>query len=485
MSSPFCIAVAVLALVAGYAISFFSNRRKLQEFKTTGRLEVSAELGPKISALEAQLDASKSESKRLIQDNEEHTEECRRLNGELNSAGTNLARVEAELEAAKDAARKRVEDEGAMADRFAALARSALSENSTSFIETAKKSFEVEQQAARGALQAKHSAFLDTLQPIQEKIARLDQSVGRLSEDKDRLANEAKNLSSALRKSEIRGRWGEIHLERVAELAGMKNRCDFTLQQTFIGEEKERRRPDMIVNLPLGRYVVVDSKAVMEAYISACATEDPILYAACIAQHAKHIRAKIDELAKVDYAKVLEKDGKNVADMVVCYIPGEAFFSAAVAHDPLLLEHAAKNRVFLASPTILITLLRAIALGWRDHELSQNAEEIRTLGRELYGRLATMKEHFDKLGGHIEKTVTSYNSMVSSLNRKVFPQARRFQMLGATEVGAKPMADSDNVEQAVNDHASADWRFVLPIAASADEEALFSDAGVDSSHPEP
>jgi DNA recombination protein RmuC len=416
------------------------------------------------------LTASIAEKNRLSEEGKRLAEQATELREQLLVVNTSLARSEADLAAERKAAQQRREDEAALANQFDSLARKALSENTTSFLTTAKESFKTEQATARGVLEAKQTAFLETLQPIQEKMAQLDQSVGRLSEDKQRLAEEAKNLSNALRKSEIRGRWGEINLQRVAELAGMKNRCDFILQQTIVTDDRSRRRPDMVVNLPLGRYVVVDSKAIMDAYVTACATDDSTQHAELVAQHAKHIRAKIDELARIDYAKELEKEGKNVADMVVCYIPGEAFFSAAIGCDPLLLEYAAQKRVFLASPTILIVLLRAIALGWRDHELSQNAEHITKLGRELYGRLATMKTHFDKLGTSIDRTVTSYNSMVSSLNRSVFPQARRFQSLGATEVGAKPMLDAESVEQAVHDHISADWQQGLALVASGEDE---------------
>jgi DNA recombination protein RmuC len=470
MLSPSFILVATLAFALGIGIAWLLGRQRILNAKSTGKLEAAAEHALRIGVLETQLSATESARGLLFTETETLRGELSARNGDLNALQVNLARISAELGAERENARQRLEDEGAMANTFASLARTALSENSTSFIATAKQSFEREQEEARGALEAKHTAFLETLDPIQEKMTQLDQRVERLSEDKQRLAEEAKNLSNALRKSEIRGRWGEITLQRVAELAGMKNRCDFILQQTILSDDQSRRRPDMIVNLPLGRYVVVDSKAVMDAYVSACATDDSAIHADLIAQHAKHIRTKIDELAKVDYAKVLEKEGKNVADMVVCYIPGEAFFAAAIGCDPLLLEYAAQKRVFLASPTILIVLLRAIALGWRDHELSQNAEHIRKLGRELYGRLAMMKGHFDTLGSSIEKTVSSYNSMVSSLNRSVFPQARRFQNLGATEVGAKPLLDAESVEQTVHDHTSADWQQGLALAASGEDE---------------
>jgi DNA recombination protein RmuC len=187
-------------------------------------------------------------------------------------------------------------------------------------------------------------------------------------------------------------------------------------------------------------------------------------------RHAKHVRDKIDDLAKTDYTTVLERKGKAVADMVVCFIPGENFFSAAIAQDPLILEYAAKKRVFLASPTILVTLLRAIELGWRDHELSANAEEIRDLGKTLYARLSTMKQHFDSLGKSIEGSVKDYNRMVGSLNTMVFPQARRFRDFKATEHGAKDLTEGKEIEAQISSTASADWAPPLQIAASEQED---------------
>ena len=386
------------------------------------------------------------------------------------TTGEQLAGVRAKLEATGEKIQALMDMEQRLKDTFAALSRAALTENSGEFLKLAKNSFVAEQEEARGELKVKHEAFLSIIKPVEETMSELNQKVRRLSEDQDRLANEAKNLSNALRKADIRGRWGELHLQRVAELAGMQNRCDFSLQQTFKDEDDRRKRPDMVVNLPLGRYVVVDSKAVMDAYITACESTDPDLVAEQLARHARLVREKIDELAKIDYATVLEKKGKNVADMVVCFIPGEAFFSAAISQDPTLLEYAVRNRVFLASPTILITLLRAIALGWRDHELSANADQVSRLGKELYSRLSVLKSHFDNLGDSIGKSVDHYNKMVSSLNSRVFPQARQFRDLKTVETGSKEIGDGSFIETNIHESAGADWDQPLLIAAVGEEE---------------
>jgi DNA recombination protein RmuC len=386
------------------------------------------------------------------------------------ASGEQLASARAELQAAKEKIELLTDSENRLSATFAALSRRALAENSGQFLDLAKTSFATEQEKARGELKSKQDAFLDLIKPVSGTMDELKNRVEQLSQDKDRLATEAKNLSSALRKADVRGRWGELHLQRVAELAGMRDRCDFSLQQTFRSEEDRRKRPDMVVNLPLGRYVVVDSKAVMDAYISACECADPVQAAIFHAKHAELVRDKIDELAKIDYARVLEKKGKNVADMVVCFIPGEAFFAAAVSQDPTLLEYAARKRVFLASPTILITLLRAIALGWRDHELSANAEHISRLGKELYSRLGTMKSHFDSLGKSIRGSVEHYNEMVASLNSRVFPQARQFRELNSVEAGAKEIGEGTFIEGDVRPTDGSDWEQPMLIAASGEDQ---------------
>ena len=471
MSSPVCLALIVIAAVAAYVLATWLGRGRQQGAREAGRLQAESELRPQIAVLEERLASAEAEGRRREVELSGVRAEAQRQGATVTAQAAEVARLEAELKAAREGARQRIEDEGAMSDRFDALARRALSANSTTFLETARKSFEVEQETARGTLAAKHEAFLNTLEPIEQQMQQLNQRVERLSEDKEKLAREAQSLSNALRKAEVRGRWGELQLQRIAELAGMKHRCDFELQASFTDEDEQRRRPDMVVNLPLGRYVVVDSKAVMDAYVAACAHDDAALRAQCLAQHARNVRAKIDDLARVDYARVLQKQDKNVADMVVCFIPGEDFFSAALTQDPLLLEYAASRSVFLASPTTLIVLLRAIALGWRDHELSENAEHVRKLGRELYARLSTMKDHFDRLGTAVDSTVKHYNSMVSSLNTRVFPQARKFQALGAIDTSTKEVTDSSLVEKMVADHASADWS-VFSLAAGEDEHPV-------------
>jgi DNA recombination protein RmuC len=474
MSSPIQICFfLLLGIVLGALGAGLFFRTRFTAERNAGHVECEAKLQPQISALDSQVKAGAAELDNRAEKLKDLEVEKNKLLVQIGDDRAEISRLETIIANEIENARRRREDETTLSDRFAALSNEALRTNSSQFIELAKKSFEKEQEEALGNLNVKHEAFLNVIKPVETTMTALNQRVERLSEDKERLAIEAKNLSNALRRADIRGRWGELQLQRVAELAGMQHRCDFSLQESFQTEEERRRRPDMVVSLPLGRYVVVDSKAVMDAYIYACETTDSAANAEYLVKHAKLVRDKIDELARTDYAKVLGKKGRNVADMVVCYIPGEAFFSAAIAQDPTLLEYAAQKRIFLASPTILITLLRAIALGWRDHQLSANAEEISRLGKELYARLSGMKMHFDKLGDGVRKSVESYNSMVSSLNRMVFPQARRFKDLGATEAGTKEISESPFVEENVRQADSADWDLSLSLVASEDPSSEF------------
>ena len=465
----------VVGAVAMFAVSlkrFAAERTKvLEAAHAKGKMECETSLLPKIVALEAVLVRSEKTSDDRTKELEIKTQAESRLLAELSEARQEISRISTDLKNEITNAQRRQDDEESLSNRFARLSQEALRTNSDDFIKLAKSTFETEQKEARGELNGKHEAFLNIIKPVGDTMADLKNRVERLSEDKERLADEAKNLSNALRKADVRGRWGEIHLQRVAELAGMHARCDFLLQQTYQNEDDRRRRPDMVVQLPLGRYVVVDSKTVMDAYMSACEATDPEICKALLEKHSKQVRSKIDDLAKTNYAEILGKDGKNVADMIVCFIPGEAFFSAAVANDPFLLEYAAQKQVFLASPTILITLLRAIALGWRDHQRSANADEISNLGKELYSRLSKMQEHFENLGEGVKKSVESYNSMVGSLNSKVFPQARRFKDLGAAEIGLrqKEIRDSRFVESNVHRAQSSDWIPGLTLAAESDD----------------
>ncbi len=270
--------------------------------------------------------------------------------------------------------------------------------------------------------------------------AQLTQQVRDVRDSAEGLRRETSSLATALRRPQVRGRWGELHLRRAVELAGLVDRCDFSEQVTTTTGDV-RQRPDLIVRLAGGRHVVVDAKVPLEGFLDAveCPEGDEDERAAHLARHARHLRHHVDALASKAYWRALS----GTPEFVVMFVPGESFLSAALESDPTLLEYAAERHVVPASPTTLIALLRTVAHGWTEQAVNDQAREIHRLGRELHERLGTMAGHLDKVGRSLAGAVTSYNSAIGSLEGRVMVSARRFSELG---VVSEPLASPTQVE---------------------------------------
>lgn len=345
-----------------------------------------------------------------------------------------------------------------LSDTFSALSKNALNSNNQMFLELAKANLEKIISEMKGDFSKKQEAISNIIKPLQETLDKYDQQIRRLEENRQRaygslenqlkhliethriLQKETSNLVTALRTPQVRGRWGEITLRRVVELSGMSNYCDFT-EQSSIEMEEGRLRPDMIVHLPNQRTIVVDSKVPLQAYIDAISTSDEQERLAHMRKHASQVTEHMRKLSKKAYWDQFKK----TPDFVVMFIPGESFFSAALEINKNLIEEGVRNRVFLATPTTLIALLRTVAYGWRQEQITKNALKIRDLGNTIHERLVRFIENFSKIGKSLEGAIDAYNRSVGTLESRVLVTARKFKELGITE--KEPLREVEQIEK--------------------------------------
>ncbi len=330
-----------------------------------------------------------------------------------------------------------------LAESFKALSGEALKTNNQAFLALAKASFETLQAEAQGHLSQRQQAIDELVKPLQESLKRyeeqmhllegsrqsayggLDQHLKLLAESHHRLQQETGNLVKALRAPTVRGRWGEITLKRVAELAGMVAHCDF-FEQESVETDEGRLRPDLVVQLPSGRQIVVDAKAVLAAYLDAHEAQDEAQRLEGLRRHAAQVRSRMEELSAKSYWSQFPR----APEFVVLFLPGEHFLGAALEQDPTLIEDGFMRRVVIATPTTLIALLRAVAYGWRQEHLSEHAQQAGRLGEELFERVSVLVKHLGDLGQALDKSVQTYNKAMGSYTTRVLPTARRFKELG-------------------------------------------------------
>jgi DNA recombination protein RmuC len=377
------------------------------------------------------------------------TESLRQL---VSAAETDAATLTAQLKAAQNniIEQKQLLDDAhnQLRTAFASVSAEALAKNNEAFLQLAKERFAQLSTEAAGSLEQRKAQIEGLLKPMQEvlghyqqRVAEIEKSrvesysmlreqLGVLAETQRTLNTQTGQLVNALRRPNTRGQWGEITLKRLVELAGMSNRCDFVEQMTVEQRgdtEDGRQRPDMVINLPGSRQIVIDCKAALDAFLDAAAAPDEDNRKVCLLRHCAQVRARSRELSAKSYWSQFPRS----PEFVVMFLPGEAFLYAAVEHDGNLIEDCLKNRVIVATPTTLIALLKAIEFGWRQEEVTQNAEEIRELGKQLYERIAILAGHFAKLGANIDNVVGSYNQAIGSLETRVLVTARKIAELGA------------------------------------------------------
>jgi DNA recombination protein RmuC len=340
---------------------------------------------------------------------------------------------------------------GKMAETFQALADTALRTSQQSFLESARSTLETVRVEMTGDLTKRQTAVDTVVKPLADSLTKLEaqiheleaarrQAYGGLEQQMQTMAlrevelqKETASLVTALRSPHVRGRWGEITLRRVAELAGMAERCDFCEQETQ-ETETGRIRPDMIVRLPGERTIVVDAKAPLTAYLDAVAANGDADRRNALLRHSQQVARHVEQLSSKTYWAQFQP----APEFVVLFLPGDPFFSAALEHKPALVEDAARQKVLVATPTTLIAILKGVAYGWRQEKLAENAEEIRQLAAELFDRIVTLQTHFNDIGRSLGKSVEAFNRCVGSLEARVYPSLRRIRELGATTAEEPP-----------------------------------------------
>lgn len=443
------IPVIILLVVAAVAVVVALSAR----FKNAALVE-------RRNALEQELTAAKADSDRK--------------QSEISSLLAARASLEAKLGAEREATKEKLqllsEARTEMENSFKALANSALESNNANFLDLARTTLEKYQSQAKGELEAREKAVEALVKPVADSLKQVDEQVrglektraeaygtltsqvASLLDTQKALQTETGNLVKALREPQARGRWGELQLRRVIEMAGMLDYCDFQEQMSVTNDER-RYRPDVVVKLPGGKNIVIDSKVPLTSYLAAVEAPDNATRTVWLTDHARQLKQHIDNLA----GKAYWAQFQPTPEFVVLFLPGEVFFRAALDGDAELIEYGVSQRVIVASPTTLIALLKAVAYGWNQKNLAESAQKISEAGKLLYERLCVMTRHFEDVGSRLGAAVDSYNKAVGSMQRSVFPVARKFAELDKS-LAAEGLEDVPQVEKSTRQLDAPDWQ---------------------------